>query len=249
MNESTIVRIITSFVLLVVALLIVTIDSALVTWSALGLVYLIAFYEACKLFGTENSMVYVLALAIWIVAAFSSRPEYVGVIAVLGVVSLMVHQKSWKNRLVMPFIYPTLPMLFLLTLYKSFGMASIVWLLVIVALTDVGAFILGKSFGKKSFSLSSPNKTWEGVCGGIAVATLAGTIFGMSSVGLITAFFIAFLTSAVSVWGDLYESFLKREAGVKDSGTIFPGHGGMLDRIDGYLFGGVLMVILLQSIM
>lgn len=79
------------------------------------------------------------------------------------------------------------------------------------------------------------------------MATLVGTLFGMSSVGLGLAFVIALLTSAASVWGDLYESFLKREAGVKDSGTIFPGHGGMLDRIDGYLFGGIVMFVLLQS--
>ncbi|NLC28168.1 MAG: phosphatidate cytidylyltransferase [Campylobacteraceae bacterium] len=248
MNESTIIRIITSFVLLAIVALVAMVDSALVTWTALGMVYLIAFYEACKIFGTENSMIYVLAVAIWIFAGFSQRPEYLGVVAILGIVAMMVHKKSWENRLVLPFIYPTISMLFLLALYKQFGMASLIWLVVIVALTDVGAFVIGKNFGKTPFSPSSPNKTWEGVGGGIAVATLAGTVFGMSSVGLMVAFCVAFLTSAASVWGDLYESFLKREAGIKDSGTIFPGHGGMLDRIDGYLFGSVIMVIILQSL-
>ena len=51
-----------------------------------------------------------------------------------------------------------------------------------------------------------------------------------------------------SIWGDLFESYLKREAGVKDSGNLFPGHGGMLDRLDGYLFASVIMVILLRGL-
>jgi len=249
MDDLTLTRILTGFVLLVIATLVAITDSALVTWAVLGLVYLIAFYEACKLFDSNESFVYVLALALWILAGFASRPEYLGVIVILGLVSMMAHQKNWDNRLLMPFIYPTIPMLFLLSLYHQAGMVAMIWLVLIVALTDTGAYIIGKSFGKTLFSPSSPNKTWEGVGGGIAVATIAGTIFGMSSVGFMAAFTVAFLTSASSVWGDLYESYLKREAEVKDSGAIFPGHGGMLDRLDGYLFGAIVMVIVFQSIL
>lgn len=249
MDDSTLTRILTGFVLLVIATLLAITDSSLVTWAALGLIYMIAFYEACKLFDNSESYVYVLALALWIIAGLASRPEYLGVIVILGLVAMMVHQKNWENRLILPFFYPTIPMLFLLSLYNQAGMAALIWLVLIVALTDTGAYIIGKSFGKTSFSPSSPNKTWEGVGGGIAVATIAGTIFGMSSVGFMAAFTVAFLVSASSVWGDLYESYLKREAGVKDSGTIFPGHGGMLDRLDGYLFGGIVMVIVFQSIL
>jgi phosphatidate cytidylyltransferase len=249
MDDSTLTRILTGFVLLVIATLLAVMDSTLVTWAVLGLIYMIAFYEACKLYDTEESIVYVLALFLWILAGFATRPEYLGVIVVLGIVAMMVHQKNWNNKLLLPFFYPTISMLFLLSLYHQAGMAALVWLVLIVALTDTGAYIIGKSFGKTPFSPSSPNKTWEGVGGGIAVATIAGTVFGLSSVGWMGAFTVAFLTSAASVWGDLYESYLKREAGVKDSGTIFPGHGGMLDRLDGYLFGGVVMVIVFQSIL
>ncbi|NLM99294.1 MAG: phosphatidate cytidylyltransferase [Campylobacteraceae bacterium] len=247
MDESLLRRIITSFALLAIVVLIVLVNSSFVMWFALGLVFMIAFHEACKLFGNDNGSSYALAFFIWIIAGFMQKPEYLGAITILGLTAYMVHTKSWNKALLMPFIYPTIPMLFLLTLFKNFGMPSIIWLIIIVALTDVGAYIIGKSFGKSSFSPTSPNKTWEGVGGGIGVATLAGTIFGMSAIGLMGAFCISFLTSASSVWGDLYESFLKREAGVKDSGTIFPGHGGMLDRIDGYLFAGVVMFTVLQS--
>jgi phosphatidate cytidylyltransferase len=249
MDNSTLTRISTGFVLLAAAVLLAIADSPFVTWATLGLIYMIAFYEACKLFNMQESKVYVLALALWIVAGFFERPEYLSAIVILGLVALMVHKKEWKNGLILPFFYPTIPMLFLLSLYYQMGMPALIWLVLIVALTDTGAYVIGKSFGKTPFSPSSPNKTWEGVGGGVAVATVVGTIFGLSSVGWMSAFSVAFLTSVASVWGDLYESFLKREAGVKDSGTIFPGHGGMLDRIDGYLFGGIVMVVILQSIL
>ncbi|WP_298055736.1 phosphatidate cytidylyltransferase, partial [uncultured Campylobacter sp.] len=94
-----------------------------------------------------------------------------------------------------------------------------------------------------AFSETSPNKTWEGVVGGIAVATVFGAGFGWVLTdsfwhSLITAFLVA----VFGVWGDLFESYLKRRAGVKDSGTLLPGHGGMLDRVDGYLFGVAAML-------
>jgi len=137
----------------------------------------------------------------------------------------------------------------MLMLYRDYGIDWMFWLLVIVATTDVGAFFVGKSVGKTQFSPTSPNKTLEGVIGGVAFATVAGTITGyfMDLVPLFVALFVSLLTAVTAVFGDLFESYIKREAGVKDSGDIFPGHGGVLDRLDGYLFGAIMMTISLRA--
>jgi phosphatidate cytidylyltransferase len=139
-------------------------------------------------------------------------------------------------------------MLFLYALYHDFGMSVLIWLVIVVALTDTGAYFVGKSIGKTPFSPTSPNKTLEGVLGGVLIGTIVGALYGTFFIPLWLSLLIALISSVASVFGDLFESYLKREAGVKDSGNLFPGHGGMLDRLDGYLFGGVVMVILLRGL-
>ena len=143
-------------------------------------------------------------------------------------------------------MYPIVSYLFLLSLYISFGMESLLWLVAVVAGTDIGAYFVGKSVGKTQFCATSPNKTLEGVFGGIIVAAILGIVFSPEYIGFFAAFIISLIVAAASVFGDLFESYLKREADVKDSGDILPGHGGILDRSDGYLFGGILLLILLR---
>jgi phosphatidate cytidylyltransferase len=126
---------------------------------------------------------------------------------------------------------------------------SLLWLLVIVAGADIGAYFVGRSMGKTKFCETSPNKTIEGVIGGLVVATILGTIFSIDNLSTFGAIVISLIVALASVFGDLFESYLKREAEVKDSGDILPGHGGILDRTDGYLFGGVIMLVLLRAIM
>jgi phosphatidate cytidylyltransferase len=125
-------------------------------------------------------------------------------------------------------------------------MQSLIWLLLIVAGADIGAYFTGKSIGSTQFCETSPNKTLEGVLGGIITATLLGTFFAIDDISLFTSIFISAIVAISSVFGDLFESYLKREAKVKDSGTLLPGHGGILDRTDGYLFGGIVMLVLLR---
>lgn len=103
---------------------------------------------------------------------------------------------------------------------------------------DVGAYFAGHQFGRHKLAPSvSPGKTWEGVAGGMVMASLVAVIAGyfgfhQSGPSLLGWIVLALITALVSVLGDLHESRMKRVVGVKDSGTLIPGHGGMLDRID-----------------
>lgn len=123
------------------------------------------------------------------------------------------------------------------TIEPYHGAQLLLALFIMVWAADIGAYFAGKSFGKhKLMPNVSPGKTMEGMIGGIAFACLivaaGGLILSWTSTQFITALCVTAGISIVSVLGDLSESMLKRQAGVKDSGTILPGHGGILDRID-----------------
>jgi len=199
-----------------------------------------------KLFGIDEDKLYIYALVVWIVSYFYPKPE--DLIFAIGIIlaSILAYTKELDKKLFLPLMYPIASYLFLFSLYISFGMSSLLWLLVVVAGADVGAYFVGKSFGSTPFCLTSPNKTLEGVMGGIITAAILGVAFSLEQFGFWESLFISLLVAIASVFGDLFESYLKREADVKDSGDILPGHGGILDRTDGYLFGGIIMLILLR---
>jgi len=224
------------------------IDSFLVTWAVLGITYLIAFYEANKLFKVENSTLYAYAALLWLGALIYPYPD--DLVFIVGIVfaSVVAFTQKVELREGLAFLYPTVGMLFILGLYQEYGMFSLLWLVAVVAMTDVGAFFTGKHLGKTKFCATSPNKTLEGVVGGIVFATMLGMFIGTDIVSFEKAALISFLVAMSSVFGDLFESYLKRRADVKDSGDILPGHGGVLDRVDGYLFGAVVMLVLLRGI-
>ena len=241
-------RILTGVALLVAVLIIGFIDNFFVMWLVFGLIYFLAFKEAMKLFSVENESLVIYAMGLWLLAGIYPYGDDLFVLAGVTYASAIAYNKELEWKTFFPFIYPTAGILFMFTMYQEYGVLSLLWLVVVVAMTDVGAYAVGKSIGKTPFCETSPNKTMEGVVGGIAVATFGGMFVGLSIVDLGIAFLISFGVSVSSIFGDLFESSLKRTAGVKDSGDLLPGHGGVLDRIDGYLFGAIVMLVLLRGL-
>lgn len=127
------------------------------------------------------------------------------------------------------------------------GVAFLFLLLASTWLGDTGAYFSGKYLGKHKMSpLLSPKKTWEGLFGGLVASVLgAGVVWsiGLQEYGLGWVLLLGALVDLSGVTGDLAESLLKRAFGVKDSGTIMPGHGGILDRIDSVLFSAPVLLL------
>jgi len=242
-------RIITAVFLGLGVLAVGLINNFWLIWLVLGAVYMLAFHEATRLFGINNNSLYAYAAILWIIASIYPYSEDLLVISGLIFVGAVAYTQNIPLRNFLPFLYPTAGMLYILSLYQEYGIGALLWLVVVVASADIGAYFVGKSIGRTPFSISSPSKTREGVYGGIAVATAAGFFIGIGIVEDMTqAILISMLTAFAAVFGDLFESYLKRQAGVKDSGNILPGHGGVLDRIDGYLFGAIVMLIFLRGL-
>jgi len=134
------------------------------------------------------------------------------------------------------FFYALLPALALLWIRErdAHGLELLIWTFIVTWSTDIGAYFAGRRFGKRKLAPSiSPNKTVEGLWGGMAAAALCGGVWVLTTgLGLALLAFSPFLAVAAQM-GDLFESGMKRRAGVKDSGTWLPGHGGVLDRLDG----------------
>ena len=132
--------------------------------------------------------------------------------------------------------------------YFQQGGWIMLYLLTLVWVADIGAYFSGRKFGKHKLAPGiSPGKTWEGVAGGVILNVLWMLVVFQISNGwgmeLWQFILIGLATSMISVVGDLYESILKREAAVKDSGKLLPGHGGVLDRIDSIIAATPVFVV------
>lgn len=241
-------RITTGLALLGAVLVIGLIDNFFLMWLVFGAIYLLAFQEALALFDIEEESLLLYAGGLWLVAGVYPHGDDLFVLAGVVYASAIAYSKDLEWKSFLPFLYPTAGILFMFTMYQEYGVSALFWLIVVVAMTDVGAYAVGKSIGKTGFCETSPNKTLEGVAGGILIATLSGMFVGLLLVDIFTAFVISACVATSSIFGDLYESSLKRAVDVKDSGDLLPGHGGVLDRIDGYLFAGIVMLVLLRGL-
>ncbi len=149
--------------------------------------------------------------------------------------AVIVGLLSWRLTLGLGVLY-ICPAFVSLLLMRSAagGLRDVLFLVVVVWGTDIGAYLVGRLIGGPRLAPRiSPGKTWSGALGGLAVAAFAGAVAGYESP--LFAAFLALGLSVIAQAGDLLESAIKRHFGVKDSGNIIPGHGGLLDRLDGVL--------------
>ncbi|PHO12584.1 phosphatidate cytidylyltransferase [Malaciobacter marinus] len=240
-------RIKTALVLFFVFILVSYFDIFFITWLFLGFFMIVGVSEAMKLFQVKSYIVYQIALISWLIAYFYKDSENLIFLALVIIASVLAYTKDIDKKTFLPLLYPLASFLILLSLYNDFGIQILWWILFIVATTDTGAYFIGKSIGKTKFCQTSPNKTLEGVIAGVIFGSLIGALFAISNISYFQAFLISFIVAIASIFGDLFESYLKREAKVKDSGDILPGHGGVLDRTDGYLFASVVMLVVLRA--
>jgi phosphatidate cytidylyltransferase len=177
----------------------------------------------------------ILATAGW------GTPTGLAVLAV-GAALVALAGRPWSAWLVAGFLYMSLAMgaLIVLRARDPEGVWLILWLVLIVVAADVGAYFVGRTVGgRKLWPRVSPGKTWSGALGGLLFAGLTGIAFGLA-VGW-NPYRIGVLSLGIAVCsqlGDLLESAVKRRFGVKDASQLIPGHGGVMDRLDGVM-GGV----------
>ena len=173
-------------------------------------------------------------------------------IAVAGIATLMFYEwtrivRGWGGAwYASGFVYALLPALALLWIRErdQHGLALLIWAFIVTWSTDIGAYFAGRSFGKRKLAPTiSPNKTVEGLIGGVAAATLLGGAWAMTQQLGMALLAIAPVLAVAAQCGDLFESGMKRRAGVKDSGNWLPGHGGALDRLDGLVPVAVLTAV------
>lgn len=180
----------------------------------------------------------------------------VGLVAVLLLIAMAIPRPDPKSGLwagllgALGFLYIPWPLGLLFRIYLS-GARLAPYVLIVVWAYDTGAFCTGRWLGRHRFLPEiSPNKTWEGVIGGLIVSAVVAYLLLRLSVPIDPwhAVPLGLLVGAGTQLGDLFESLLKRAAGVKDAGWLLPGHGGILDRIDGLLFALPIYWVYLLSV-
>ena len=215
-------------------------------------------WEWARLTGLSDltrQLLFIVALFLFALAIYLSRYTFwpilsaIGILTWAGILYLVISYRQGlliyqNNKWLLRFIaFPVLLVAWIaLVILQEKNSEMVLYLLLLVAVADSSAYFAGKRFGKNALAPRlSPKKTLEGVMGAIAGAAiwaiLAAFYFSTELTWSDWPFFIllSIVTAILSIAGDLFESLIKREANQKDSGTILPGHGGILDRIDAQL--------------
>ncbi|HLO60591.1 MAG TPA: phosphatidate cytidylyltransferase [Bacteroidales bacterium] len=239
--------------------------------SVFMLIGILAMLELYSIFNLEKKGLVTLpgliltALAFIIGFCVSSGllpAEYAAIALVFGILLLITGlyvKDSDATKIILPvvtgLVYVALPfasmnyLVFPQTTGHQYTHRIILGIFTLIWINDTGAYVTGMMIGRhKMFPRISPKKTWEGLAGGTAF-TLVASIWMNRLMGILEPadwIALAIITSIFGVYGDLTESLLKRNAGIKDSGNLIPGHGGILDRFDSILFVVPVAVIYLM---
>ncbi len=256
-------RILTAVVALAVLAVVLFVVPAIAARIVISLLMLGAAWEwSGFIFSKEDRrrFVYVLFIAALMAVIFFELPD-----AVLVDLVLKVALGWWLAALAWIFFFPTpianpvawicgalviVPAWLALDLLYLKKQELLLFALLIVWIADIGAYFAGKGFGKVKLAPQiSPGKTWEGVLGGLSAVMIVAAM-GSKMLEIDIAILLPFCLAVAmsSIVGDLTVSMFKRNAGVKDSGSLFPGHGGVLDRVDGVAAAAPLFAVTLSWI-
>jgi phosphatidate cytidylyltransferase len=254
-------RVLTAIVLLAVFLPVTLFAPVAAFGLLIRVVVVFAAWEWARLLktGETGSIVYAaVAAAVVILSAHLEAPralfQAAGVFWIVGGPYVLLRKPTLASGAWRVFLLAAGLVIFAacwhaLVAAREAGVAFVLSLLIVVWLADIGAYFAGKAFGRRKLAPAiSPGKTWEGAAGGwlvVMIVSIAAillhafepTLFSAlaAHLGLGRTLFVLTVLVAFSVVGDLFESMLKRQAGVKDSSGLLPGHGGVLDRIDALL--------------
>ncbi len=260
----------TVFVIVLVGCTILHPISFFILFSAIVVIGQIEFYKIALQDGRKPQVLTGIFLGLvvfvtnFLVASGGSSSKifaiYLPAIIILMIIELFrnsVHPFSNIAFAIFGAIYVALP--FALVNYivyspifeNDFNSSILIAFFVLIWASDTGAYVIGSMIGKnKLFERISPKKTWEGFLGGAFFAILAGVLASLfiKQVHILHWLSIAILTVVFGTFGDLLESLLKRKVNIKDSGTILPGHGGILDRFDSLLMAAPIVFVYLLFI-
>jgi phosphatidate cytidylyltransferase len=220
--------------------------AALVTLAAIGL-----YVEWLMIVGVVNQKrlvaygIIILLVGGYTIAA--GRIVHSPILLAIGLVAVALASPGWRNWTAAGLLYAFAALIasVLVRLDPVWGFTALMFVLLIVWVTDIGGYFAGRGIGgPKLWPRVSPKKTWAGAIGGFVLSlVVAGgfAVFGYGQLGPLLL--LAAVLSIASQLGDLFESAVKRRFGVKDSSQIIPGHGGLLDRLDGFVAAVVLAAI------
>lgn len=210
-------------------------------------------FRTNNLFLRALSSIILIPLVIWVING-SNIIFYSFIIAVAGLMlaewNSIINRHRHKLYWCMAAALYTCIFFFSFLLLKGFhnGDQALLWLVITIWCSDTAAFAVGKLIGGPKFAPKiSPAKTWAGFCGAIGMSCIIGIMFASYFSVKNVALFVstAVLLGALSQVSDLLESWIKRKAGIKDSGRLIPGHGGILDRTDSFILTAPTLALLL----